>query len=148
MTVNVIQKMRIHNSRKHAEIVIIDQGLIQACVSLSTNGDISAKENYEKLLDLMPNAAAASRVYIDVDDETALDRMSQRATNDSRVEKLKDHGSKMEMLGRIRKEIQSVREHSVGNGNDLVIISSNDLKGDADTLYEAIHNILTEKNNK
>lgn len=145
MTVNVIQKMRIYNSRKHAEIVIIDQGLIQACVSLSTNGDISTKENYEKLLCLMPNAAAASRIYIDVDDETAIDRMSKRATNDSRVEKLKDHNSKMEMLGRIRKEIKSVREQSVGNEKELVIISSNELKGDADALYEAINEILTEK---
>lgn len=146
MTVNVIQKMRIYNSRKETEIVIMDQGLIQACVSLSTNGKIRAKENYERLLTMMPNAANALKIYIDVNDETALDRMSQRATNDSRVEKLQDMDAKKEMLNRIRCEMTHLRELWDDSGNDIVIVSSNDLKRDIDATYYAITKILNEKN--
>lgn len=148
MTVNVIQKMRIYNSLKETEIVIMDQGLIQACVSLSTNGKIRAKENYERLLTMMPNAANASKIYIDVNDETALDRMSQRATNDSRVEKLKDVDAKKEMLNRIRCEMTHLRELWEDSGNDIVIVSSNDLKEDIDATYDAITKTLNEKNYK
>jgi thymidylate kinase len=148
MTVNVIQKMRIYNSLKETEIVIMDQGLIQACVSLSTNGKIRAKENYERLLTMMPNAANASKIYIDVNDETALDRMSQRATNDSRVEKLKDMDAKKEMLNRIRCEMTHLRELWEDSGNDIVIVSSNDLKEDIDATYDAITKTLNEKNYK
>ena len=97
---------------------------------------------------MMPNAANASKIYIDVNDETALDRMSQRATNDSRVEKLKDMDAKKEMLNRIRCEMTHLRELWEDSGNDIVIVSSNDLKEDIDATYDAITKMLTEKNNK
>lgn len=140
--VNIFQKMRVYNSRKSAEIVVMDQGLIQACISLSTNQQANtATENYEKLLHLMPNAATASRVYIDVNYETALDRMSKRASNDSRVEKLKEHNLKMEMLEHIHNELASIRELCSGNGKEIVIVSSDNLMRDADVLYDAMKGI-------
>ncbi len=136
MTVNVIQKMRIYNDRKSAEIIFLDQGLIQACVSLSTNGVMKAKENYERLLVMMPNATTALRIYIDVDEQTAIDRMSKRATNDSRVEKMKDENSKLEMLKHFREEIASIRE--IARGEEHVIVSTNNLTKDTENVYIAI----------
>ena len=107
-TVNIILKIRIYNSPKAAEIVMIDQGLIQASVSLSMYGDMKARDNYERLLSLMPNAMAALIFYIEVDEETAMNRMGKRMTNDSRVEKLKGQDSKMAMLNRILMEMESI----------------------------------------
>lgn len=140
--VNVIQKMRIYNSPKAFEIVIIDQGLIQASISLSMYGAVKAKENYERLLCLMPNAADALRVCIDVDAETAIDRMRKRTTNDSRVEKLKEDSMKEKMLLRISEEIASVREKCCGNGNECVITSSNDIVKDADETYKRVRIVM------
>lgn len=140
--VNVIQKMRIYNSPKAFEIVIIDQGLIQASISLSMYGAVKAKENYERLLRLMPNATNALRVYIDVDNETAIDRMRKRKTNDSRVEKLKDHNLEIKMLLRIGEEIASVREKCCGNGNEFDMASSNDIVKDADEAYKIVRIVM------
>lgn len=142
---NVIQKMRIYNNKTSADIIFMDQGLIQACVSLSMNGVLSAKDNYERLLCLMPNAAKASRIYVEVNDEVAIDRMNKRVTNDSRVEKLKEHAARVEMLRQIREEIVSFREQCLGNGNEHIIFSSNNLMNDADNTYDAIKEFLTER---
>ena len=141
--VNVIQKMRIYNSRKTSEIVIMDQGLIQAAISLSMYGEMKAKVNYEQLLCLMPNAVEALGVYIDVDDETAIDRMRKRKTNDSRVEKLKEHSMKVKMLLRISEEIVSIREKSCGNG--YVIASSDHMMKDADDVYKIVSDKLFQR---
>lgn len=140
--VNVIQKMRIYNSPKAFEIVIIDQGLIQASISLSMYGAVKAKENYERLLLLMPNAVDALRVYIDVDSETALDRMRKRTTNDSRVEKLKEDSMMEKMLLRISEEIASVREECCGIGNEYVVASSDNMMKDADDAYNKVRHKL------
>lgn len=143
--VNVIQKMRIYNSRKAFEIVIMDQGLIQAAISLSMYGKMKAKVNYEQLVSLMPNAVEALGVYIDVDDETVMDRMSKRKTNDSRVEKLKDHSMKVKMLLRISEEIVSVREKCCVNGDEYVIASSDHMMKDADNVYEIVSDKLFQR---
>ena len=140
--VNVIQKMRIYNSPKAFEIVIIDQGLIQASISLSMYGAVKAKENYERLLLLIPNAVDALRVYIDVDSETALDRMRKRTTNDSRVEKLKEDSMMEKMLLRISEEIASVREECCGIGNEYVVASSDNMMKDADDAYNKVRHKL------
>ena len=141
---NVIQKMRIYNNRTSAEIIFLDQGLIQACVSLSMNGILSAKDNYELLLCLMPNAAKAIRIYIEVDDKVAIDRMNKRVTNDSRVEKLKDHVAKVEMLRQTHKEIVSFREQYLGEENEYIIFSSDNLTKDANNTYAAIKEFLAD----
>lgn len=143
--VNVIQKMRIYNSRKAYEIVIMDQGLIQASISLSMCGEMKAKDNYEQLLCLMPNAVEAFRVYIDVDNETAIDRMEKRKTNDSRVEKLKEHSLKIEMLLHISEEIASFREKCCGKGNEYVIVSSDNMMKEADDIYKIVRYILYQR---
>lgn len=140
--VNVIQKVRIYNSPRAFEIVIIDQGLIQASISLSMYGAVKAKENYERLLLLMPNAVDALRVYIDVDSETALDRMRKRTNNDSRVEKLKEDSMKEKMLLRISEEIASVREECCGIGNEYVVASSDNMMKDADDAYNKVRHKL------
>ena len=142
---NVIQKMRIYNNKTSADIIFMDQGLIQACVSLSMNGMLSAKDNYERLLHLMPNAARATRIYVEVTDELAIERMNKRVTNDSRVEKLKEHAAKVEMLRQIREEIVSFREQCLGNRNEHIIFSSNNLTDDADNTYNAIKEFLTDR---
>ena len=139
-TVNVIQKMRIYNKPHREKIVLWDQGLLQACISLSTTGIIKASENYEKLLPLMPPAASAARIYIDADDETVLDRISKRASNNSRLEKQKDSDSRHEMLKRIRFEISTLRE--AAKSKDLLLVTSNNIEEDTERIYNAILNIL------
>lgn len=139
--VNVIKKMRIYDSRKASEIVIMDQGVVQAAISLSMYGKVKAHDNLKRLLSLMPNAAEALRVYIDVDIETAIARMNDRITNDSRVEKLKDQNLKVEMLLRINEETASVRKKYCGN-NEFAIVSTNNIVKDADDTYKIIKHKL------
>ena len=113
-TINVIQKIRKYNSKGNAQIYIWDQGLIQAAISLSINGKITAGDNYARLLPFVRKDVKIVPVYMPVTTDVALKRMSDRPTNDSRVERIADKKQKERMLKQIQDELESVRESIAG----------------------------------
>lgn len=109
-TVNVIQKIRKYNGKADARIYIWDQGLIQAALSLSANGKITAVDNYARLLPFVRSDVKIVPVYMPVTADVALKRMSDRPSNDSRVERIAGNEQKERMLKQIQDGLESVQE--------------------------------------
>lgn len=95
---NIIQKVRIYRKKSTSQIVLWDQGLVQASISLSVNGYKTANENLRELYKLISSDLHIYHILISIDSETAVNRMALRKTNYSRVEKLKDVGERDRML--------------------------------------------------
>lgn len=138
-TVNVIQKIRKYNGKADARIYIWDQGLIQAAISLSIKGKISASENYRILLSHVHNSTTIFPILINIDERIALKRMSMRQSNDSRIEKLSTQKLKDEMLSSFQTSINSVKS-AMPNG--IVIDGRHDIKYITDNVYKTIVNVL------
>lgn len=111
---NVLQKISVYGDKSRNGIVIWDQGLVQASISLSLKGKINAGENLKSLLCILDPNIETLNVLISVDEHVALERMSQRPTNDSRVEKLKDDNQKHEMITRFQQEIDVINKGNTG----------------------------------
>ena len=137
--VNVIKKISVYNNEKDCDIIIWDQGLIQAAISLSIKGKISASENYRILLSHVHNSATIFPILINIDERIALKRMSMRQSNDSRIEKLSTQKLKDEMLLSFQTSINSVKS-AMPNG--IVIDGKNDIEFITDNVYRTIVNVL------
>ena len=111
-TSNVLQKISEYQKRGPNRVAIWDQGLLQASVSLSLKGEINADENLTGLQDILGSNVEILSVLISVEEKVALERMSQRTTNDSRVEKLKDANQKHVMLQRFQDGIDSISKQN------------------------------------
>jgi thymidylate kinase len=107
-TSNVLQKVSVYRVIRQNKIVIWDQGLVQASISLSLNGKINAGDNLKSLSHLLFSEVKVLKVLISVNEMVALERMSQRPSNYSRVEKLKDEYLKRQMLQRFQEEIDNI----------------------------------------
>ncbi len=129
--VNVAQKISIYNSKISDDIVIWDQGLVQAAVSLSTNSNVSAADNLAKLLLIIKKTNIFS-VYMKCDMETALYRMKMRDSNDSRVEKLTSLDEKIQML----KNIESCCNDVLNKPSCLLDCNSDSTNSIQDALLE------------
>lgn len=122
-TSNVLQKIGVYQDTRRRRIVIWDQGLVQASISLSLCGDIKAEDNLMNLLHILNPNVKTLNVLITVGEEVALERMSQRVTNNSRVEKLKDTNQKHQMLKRFQDGVNSIRKQNTSHiikGEDLI----------------------------
>lgn len=92
--VNIAPKYyKYENSEK--AIYIWDEGLIQSAISLVFKNHYSAIDEcittFQKKFDMVS-------IYLYIDIQTALERMNNRSTNDSRVEKESDIGAKNRMM--------------------------------------------------
>lgn len=108
-TSNVLQKISVYLNNCREQIIIWDQGLVQAAISLSIKGMINASDNLKYLYAIIGNEPRTINILIDVDDKVAHERMSLRKTNDSRIEKLHDDNQKHKMLSLFQKEIFSIQ---------------------------------------
>lgn len=95
---NIIQKIRIYRRKNLSQIVLWDQGVVQAAISLSINGYVSSVDNLNRLYKLIPSNVHIMYMLIDIDKITAKKRIAHRKTNDSRVEKLQKESDKDNML--------------------------------------------------
>ena len=105
---NIIQKVKIYRKKSTGKIVLWDQGLVQAAISLSINGYKSSNDNLKKLYELIPSDLRIMHILISIDKETAINRMALRKSNDSRVEKLKSADEKDRMLQSFNEGISSI----------------------------------------
>lgn len=118
---NVLQKISVYQKREQNRIVIWDQGLLQASISLSLKGKVKAIDNLKGLQNVIGSDIEIMSVLISIEERVALERMSKRPTNDSRVERLKDDYQKHEMMSRFQNEIDVINNSFNGivvNGNN------------------------------
>lgn len=108
---NVIQKLRKYQNIHSNNVVIWDQGLVQAAISLSICGEIEASENLVYLLRLIPSNVTITHFLINVGSSVAIQRMTLRSSNDSRVEKIKDIEEKLFFLQKFENGISSINEN-------------------------------------
>ena len=93
---NIAQKLLIYG-RTNRDFVIFDQGLTQSALSLSQTGKVSVLENEAVLYELC-KGRTVKKIYLRVEKEEALRRMKGRASNDSRVEKMRTEKEQINAL--------------------------------------------------
>ena len=104
--INIAIKLYYYLNNNGA-LVIWDQGITQAAISLAVNGKISGCENENKLLSLC-DSFNIIHIYISEEIDTVLKRMESRESNNSRVEKEKNTMLKRKMLNEILKACDSI----------------------------------------
>lgn len=134
---NVLQKISVYRKSEQNRVVIWDQGLVQASISLSLKGKVNAVDNLNSLLHILDSKVESLNVLVSVDEELALERMSQRTTNDSRVEKMKDDNQKHELMSRFQNEIDSIRESITG----IIIDGAKDLEIQVGKIISHLENV-------
>jgi hypothetical protein len=93
--VNIIPKKLVYEKSKSC-IYLWDEGLIQSSISLSYNNDINVEDNVK----LLVGKSRILKIYLKLDVEKALERMLERKTNDSRVEKEPNINTKRLMMNK------------------------------------------------
>ena len=135
-TLNLIQKLRVYR-KPSSKIVIWDQGLVQAAISLSVNEKITAYQNLMELLTFVPKNTIIHRILLPVDVKTALMRMYERHSTSTRVDKLGDDESKLELLKVYEKEIKTISE-GFGKTDEFVVRDSEDKETRIEDSYKSI----------
>lgn len=131
---NVLQKIGVYRKNGRNRIVIWDQGLVQASISLSLKGLVDANDNFKNLLRIINPDTEIKNVLISVDKMVALERMSRRTTNDSRVEKLKDEKQKHEMMICFQNEIDVINN----NYDGIVVDGTIELEKQVDHIVNSL----------
>ena len=129
---NIIQKIKVYTKSSGSQIVIWDQGLVQAAISLSMNGRVPVVDNYRKLKDLISICPSILYFSIDVDEKVAIERMAKRGTTDSRVEKIRDNNQQYKVLCTLRDSVMALnKELSVTpiDGFSKVAMQTDDIYG-------------------
>ena len=141
---NIIQKVRIYNNKVNSHIFIWDQGLVQAAISLSIKGAVSAGENYNNLKLLIRRDVMMVPIYMPVAIDVALKRMSERPTNDSRVEELVVHEQKVALLKRYQEGIDSIGSLFAGGLDSIVVNDIVDLDEKVNVVYNEMMKTVKE----
>ncbi len=99
--INILYKICFYDIRK-SDYIVFDEGLIQSSLSLAQNGAAGGSENYGKLLEIIGSDFEITRIFIDVEPETAIRRMAERGTADSRADRENDMEKKMRIVEKWR----------------------------------------------
>lgn len=143
-TVNVLQKVNVYRKENSKKIVIWDQGIIQAAISLSINKQISAFDNLIRIEDIISKDVIYYRVFIPVERSVVLERMKKRNTNDSRVEKIEGETKKMNFLKLFEDGIYSIRKGLVAKKLDIILDEEGDVNILADKVYRRVTSVLAD----
>lgn len=98
LVINVIQKLHEYYRNQQKDIVVWDQGIVQAAVSLSSNGVVNVNNNLRAILGLFKTQPSILKVYVKCSIDTSLSRMQQRSKHLSRVEKVSSPQEKIRFL--------------------------------------------------
>ena len=143
-TVNILQKIAAYRKNSVCNIVILDQGVIQAAVSLSITEQAEAYENYLRIENLISRRLSMIRVYMALDKIMALERMAGRNTNDSRVERVDGYTNKLKMLDKFENGFKSIRDGLKEQNVEIVADGANNVEIIVDYIYQAINNNINE----
>lgn len=119
--VNLAYTMNYESRKKGADFMIMDEGIAQGIVSLFTG---ASELEYDKCYSYLKNKiySTITFVYINIDTETALQRLEKRGTKKSRVDQLSSE-VKIKMLESIENICDCL--------NIPKIVISNDKREDA-----------------
>ena len=119
--INIAQKLYHYSKPQNGCVFIWDEGLTQAAISLAINGRCSAASNEDELLRQLKADNIQVHIYIKESIATVLNRMDNRATNNSRVEKLNSIDEKQELLVKYERAAESIKKPIVvcGNGRSV-----------------------------
>lgn len=129
--VNIMQKVVAYRKCRDVQIVIWDQGLVQAAISLSLLGYVNAENNLRKLIGFISPPVRTHNVLIDIDENLAIHRMAMRTSNDSRVEKIIDKERKSILLHQFQECVDSIKNSYKG----VVIDGSLTIEKEMELLY-------------
>lgn len=104
---NIAYKIGSYETVGRYDVMIWDEGLVQASISLAVNGCRNASENESHLMSYIGDVKYV-KVYANVDKDTAFERMKGRTTNDSRVEKMASHEEQVSFLEEFEKVCESI----------------------------------------
>lgn len=138
-TVNVLQKLNVYWG-KTDRIVLWDQGIFQAAVSLSIKGKLSAFDNLQKIMSFLPDDVFIQRVYIPVEFAVSLVRMESRKTKDSRVDRLEGEENKLNMLRTFETGIESIRNSYTGGDSEIIAGKYDKLEVIIEYVYNSLNN--------
>lgn len=143
-TVNVLQKVNVYRKDNTKKIVIWDQGIIQASISLSVTEHVEAFDNYRFLEEFFSKNSLVIRIYMPIDKNMALERMAGRKTNDSRVERIGGYSNKMKLLDNFEDGIKSIRDGLKEYNVEIVVDGHNDISVITDVIYQTIKKNIGE----
>ena len=129
---NIVPKLWEYE-KTNGDYVIFDEGLTQSAISLC-RGSQNITENEAELYALCRNRPIR-KFYINVDRETALERMKSRSKHDSRIEKINDEEEKQKALQRLEILCNAIEEYSMVS----------DLTGDTDSAVKIIIDYLEDR---
>lgn len=141
-TVNVFQKIKTYNEISSTRIFIWDQGIIQAAISLSIKGRISACDNYSVLLSFIKQKTRIISVFIPATIQVALERMGRRKTNYSRVEKVNDIKQKVKMLEKFQEGVVSIKGISDKPIDSIVVKNTHSIEEQVYDIIQAIYSFM------
>ena len=88
--------------------LIFDEGLTQAVISMRNSNSATIRNELMNLESIIYGGEYAYRVYLNVDIETAMQRLEGRLEKDSRVERVSSMKSKRSMMVKYKKNCKSV----------------------------------------
>lgn len=146
--INIALKVLSYLNCKEYDIIIWDEGVTQAAISLSFNSSCSILENERSINGLIGDIRCL-KIYVYVDIQTAMNRMELRYTCDSRVEKMKTVEYKHFFLNNFLKNCETVFFDCLNREKECLQLDSM-----AETIYEmvrtsrfAVKNMLKSVNN-
>lgn len=100
--INISFVLTFMNRSNDCDYVLVDQGIIQAIISISSHNKISHKLMYGELLGRIN--LPIQFIYVNTEIENVLNRLDNRQNGKSRAEKINDMKVRKEYLERIQKE--------------------------------------------
>lgn len=111
--INIIPKINIYQKAKKGYIYIWDEGIVQSSISLSFFNNINPENNFNKLCVIIGKDVIIKKILIKVSKKLAFQRMDERKTNDSRIEKVKLQNSANKMILKMEKLVLSIKNKDI-----------------------------------
>lgn len=107
--VNISYKLMVVLIFKHKDYIIFDEGFVQAAISLSLQSNINVYTNFHRITNNVNNILS---IYVKIDIPTAIRRMNNRCTNDSRIEKEQNIINKKKLISNFYLLSEKMGNHS------------------------------------
>ena len=96
---NILQKLFEYDKRNNGyDFCIWDQGIAQACISLSMTRRLDATANLNYIIKLLPKSIQRQYVFVDVALSIVLERLNQKRKLQSRIELIRDEAEMKKAL--------------------------------------------------
>ncbi len=110
--VNLAIRLRdVNKSIKHNSVTILDQGIYQASISLSQKHGTDVKKNLNEIKKML--SVEITPIYVDVCMEIVIQRLTERNTFLSRIDRENDPKKKQEMLWIVYNACESLVQDNI-----------------------------------